>query len=484
MTILQVRRDIESTWITNDPVIYDGELGVTYSDVPSVSSSGRHFTKLRIGNGALPFVDFVHLPMFSNNTRTIFNVFNKGTLVANKYIGSYIPKSNLALPINCDLSVASCITAPAAAQTFDIVYMARGTSVLTTIGTVNFAASATVGTFTLATAQALNYGDTLFVALPSTADSTMANVSINIVLFTQAFVFNTDPNSYFRFVVGLVTTTDGTVGMFASGVSNLRISYSYVFSSGTVANSILNGYVSTVGYGEAVGTGSFGIVVQGSSVSTLFYVDYNTNVVSYGSSMSPILELLSLGDSGAATGNTTLGLFAVGNSSATNLITYSTLSVTLGTVFATSFIGGAGIGTSTFGLFALGNSTTTTNIYTYSGATITVGTVLTVAIGSASMAGSGNATLGIIAIGGGTTTTNSYTYSGSVVAVGTVLINTLNYGQAAGNSVEGLFSLSGNTYGGTNLYNYGTSVVTAGTNLAGSCGDGYGFSNGVSGINI
>ena len=47
-------------------------------------------------------------------------------------------------------------------------------------------------------------------------------------------------------------------------------------------------------------------------------------------------------------------------------------------------------------------------------------------------------TLGVFALGDSTTTTNIYTYSGNTVAVGTALTGGLEYGAAAGNYNGGL----------------------------------------------
>jgi hypothetical protein len=80
----------------------------------------------------------------------------------------------VTLPINLTGSRAVCLTAPTAAVTLPIKQ--NGTS----IGSINFAASATVGTFTFAAQVILNAGDVLELDAPATADATFAGPSYTI----------------------------------------------------------------------------------------------------------------------------------------------------------------------------------------------------------------------------------------------------------------------------------------------------------------
>ena len=80
----------------------------------------------------------------------------------------------ITLPINLTGSRAVCQTAPTAAVTLPIKQ--NGTS----IGSINFAAGATTGTFTLASAVILNIGDVFELDAPATADATFAGPSYTI----------------------------------------------------------------------------------------------------------------------------------------------------------------------------------------------------------------------------------------------------------------------------------------------------------------
>ncbi len=80
----------------------------------------------------------------------------------------------VTLPINLTGSRAVCLTAPTAAVSLPIKQ--NGTS----IGSINFAASATVGTFTFAAQVILNVGDVFELDAPATADATFAGPSYTI----------------------------------------------------------------------------------------------------------------------------------------------------------------------------------------------------------------------------------------------------------------------------------------------------------------
>jgi hypothetical protein len=73
--------------------------------------------------------------------------------------------------VNFAGSAASAGTAATSAAAFNI--QKNGSN----IGTMNFAASATTATFTLASATTFNAGDVLTILAPSPQDATLANVS-------------------------------------------------------------------------------------------------------------------------------------------------------------------------------------------------------------------------------------------------------------------------------------------------------------------
>ena len=118
--------------------------------------------------------------------------------------------------------------------------------------------------------------------------------------------------------------------------------------------------------------------------------------------MPPLLEAYNYGGVWGWVGNLiqgTLGVFALGNNTTiTNVYTYSGNTVVAGTALTATVNGGAAAGTSTIGVFALGNTTptttTTTNVYTYSGNTVVAGTALTAAVNGGAAAGNYNGGLG------------------------------------------------------------------------------------------
>ena len=109
--------------------------------------------------------------------------------------------------------------------------------------------------------------------------------------------------------------------------------------------------------------------------------------------MPPLLEAYNYGGLWGWVGNLVqgpLGVFALGNSTTTNVYTYSGNTVVAGTALTANLKYGAAAGTSTLGVFALGNSTTTTNVYTYSGNTVVAGTALTATLAYGAAAGNYN----------------------------------------------------------------------------------------------
>jgi hypothetical protein len=82
-------------------------------------------------------------------------------------------------PASLTGSYAHCDTAPTAAVTCNIVKISSGTS--TTIGSVNFAASATTGTFTFTSAVTTLAGDRIRVIAPSSPDATFAGPDIALL---------------------------------------------------------------------------------------------------------------------------------------------------------------------------------------------------------------------------------------------------------------------------------------------------------------
>lgn len=97
-----------------------------------------------------------------------------GPIAASQYVLFFVAPRAVNIPASFSNSQAKVLTAFTAAATYTIYH--NGTSV----GTISFAASGTVGTFSTATAFTLAVGDELTIQAPSTADSTAANLAITI----------------------------------------------------------------------------------------------------------------------------------------------------------------------------------------------------------------------------------------------------------------------------------------------------------------
>jgi len=100
--------------------------------------------------------------------------FNPGTLSASQVLYRAEMVRNVVLPASLTGSVASSSVSATAAATLTIAN--NGIS----LGTVNFAASSTSGTFTFASAVTLVSSNILTITNQATADATLANVSITI----------------------------------------------------------------------------------------------------------------------------------------------------------------------------------------------------------------------------------------------------------------------------------------------------------------
>jgi len=114
-----------------------------------------------------------------------------GTLSIGVYIGAYVNAMQVngagvpvTLPGNCAGSYAVATAAATAAQTINILKMAAGSTTLTTVGTITYAAGAASGTFSTTSGAAVTFnpGDALFVQAGLKADTTLTNVIISLFL--------------------------------------------------------------------------------------------------------------------------------------------------------------------------------------------------------------------------------------------------------------------------------------------------------------
>lgn len=100
--------------------------------------------------------------------------FNAGAPSASQIMLRRVFTVACATVINFVLSRADADVAATSSTDFDI--QKNGVS----IGTLNFAGSATAGTFTVAAAQSFAAGDVLSIVAPGTPDATLADISITI----------------------------------------------------------------------------------------------------------------------------------------------------------------------------------------------------------------------------------------------------------------------------------------------------------------
>jgi trimeric autotransporter adhesin len=260
----------------------------------------------------------------------------------------------------------------------------------------------------------------------------------------------------------------------------------YTYSGNTVANA--TSLTITQGTGAASGNSILGIFLQGNVTSLTSKIVYASNVTGSAATMNGTGSGMSYS---SGCGNSTKGVFTVGSTSSpggsTLTYTYSSDAVAAGGQAPTYGFIGCAAGTSSFGIFANGAGPTNDLRfkYTYSGDSTASAT--SASNGSYYGAACGPSTYGIFALGytsSASNITNKYTYSGDTSAVSTSL--TANgYGMAAGggNSV-GIFVIANSTTT-TNVWTYSGDTVAAGTNLTGgNVSSGIGASNGTTGVNV
>jgi hypothetical protein len=154
---------------------------------PAVPSGHVGLYVITVANGqtSITASNISVYPGASFLTNKLFNLMNRGVpydiasgvsgpIAASQYVLFFVASRAVNIPANFGSSQAKVLTAFTAAATYTIYH--NGTSV----GTIDFAAGGTVGSFSTATAFALAVGDELTIQAPSTADSTAANLAITI----------------------------------------------------------------------------------------------------------------------------------------------------------------------------------------------------------------------------------------------------------------------------------------------------------------
>jgi hypothetical protein len=281
---------------------------------------------------------------------------------------------------------------------------------------------------------------------------------------------------------------DGTFAIFALGLSTTRNKYTY---ASCVATSATASTCNSSG-GSAAGNTTFGIFALGNNNTARNKYTYTGDVVSSATAASRASLY------GAAAGNNTVGLFSLGarycccfgyvGTNTRNLYTYAGDTSTVFSAGGQSLYQ-SGTGNSTVGIFAYGVlccSTTAARFkYLYAYGILSSATSATLCTSRGAAAG--NSTVGIFALGYGpcvgyVTTRDKYTYATDVVTTATAATFTSCFPSAAGNSTRGIFS-RGSCTSSTNRYTYSNDTVVAGGALTGASRVGSAASNGIANVN-
>lgn len=300
----------------------------------------------------------------------------------------------------------------------------------------------------------------------------------------------------FGFAASGVCALDGTKGIFALGCnganSTVRNKYTYVSCSNTASGVGAASLASRAGSGagnSTKGIFALGLTNIGAGPSTVrnkyTYATCSSTACGVGSASAA-----SYG--GVAAGTGTAGIFALGgqqcgglwsSTTTTNKYTYASCSSAAATSLPANTKYGAAVGNSTRGIFAVGCFNTCAPFcscfarsnqrkkYTYATCSVTCSGVATATNASIFQSAAGNSTRGIFAIGsitcGYVTTRNKYTYaccSNTSCGVGSASCSSAK-GSATGNSTRGIFHLGCINAGGSgtrrNKYTYATCASTS-----------------------
>ena len=265
---------------------------------------------------------------------------------------------------------------------------------------------------------------------------------------------------------GFGSMTDGKFAIFAFGsASSAGTREKYIYSSCTNTTAAAVTYTGTGGVnsGTAAGNSTRGIFALGNGIT-------NRNKYTYASCTSAAATAASAAAyTPSAAGNSTRGIFHLATNPATttrNKYTYASCTSAAATAASTPYFGATAAGNSTRGIFMISDGTNLTNKYTYACDTNAVGVNLT----QASLGGgaAGNSTRGIFALGSAActavpiTTRNKYTYASCTTVVATaasVAGCSQSRSGAAGNSTRGIFSIGNKTT--RNKYTYASDTSTA-----------------------
>jgi hypothetical protein len=152
----------DASWIIVGQMLWaDGGAGAAYA-LQVTAKAGNTLTLLN--SGGQVGVSFPY----------DVGLYAAGKPAASAILMRFVFNRVISTAINLAGSVASLGTAPTASAAFSLTK--NGSA----IGTLNFAAGATSGTFTVAAAQNFVSGDVLAITAPGTADSTLSDLSVTL----------------------------------------------------------------------------------------------------------------------------------------------------------------------------------------------------------------------------------------------------------------------------------------------------------------
>jgi len=291
----------------------------------------------------------------------------------------------------------------------------------------------------------------------------------------------------------------GTFAIFALGVSGGVQSTTrekYIFSGCVVTFAASSSVASS--YGAAAGNSTVGIFALGSISCVGVSTTRNKYTYSSGTNGSATASS-NVSGNGTATGNSTTGIFYNGNGQQyRSKYTYSGDVNTTLTTTADYTLGLSATGNSTVGIFAYGSiyqsccgfvPCAVRKKYTYASCSTTAATAAS--NGNTCGAATGNSTVGIFAFGytagfGRSVYRNKYTYSGDVNATATSATKASYLLSAAGNSTVGIFALGCTSPASAcrNKYIYSGCVSSSATAAGSISSRGSAASNGTTGVNI
>jgi hypothetical protein len=261
---------------------------------------------------------------------------------------------------------------------------------------------------------------------------------------------------------------DGNKAIFAlggGGNTTVRNKYTYATCASTACGVAAQSFASS--FQSAAGNNTRGIFAlgepQGSGIPSNTRDKYTYSGCT--STSSGVGTASIPAERGAAAGNNTRGIFALGaryccgsgafvRLTTRNKYTYASCTSTACCVAAASVASqrGSAAGNSTRGIFTLGcgcGATTTRNKYTYASCTSTASGVASASATGIVGSAAGNSTRGIFALGRnpctgiGRNTRNKYTYACCTSTASGVAVSTYGsaLGSAAGNSTRGIFAI-------------------------------------------